>query len=133
MAVCTDIGAPHDVHPTNKKLVGERIARWALRHQYHLNNQESGPLPIKAVYQNGQITVHFKYIAKKLTTLDSTPLLGFFFDGIQEIQASTDGLRVYIQSPIKHEFLYYGWKPFSDANLCNSENLPASTFKIPVQ
>jgi sialate O-acetylesterase len=27
----------------------------------------------------------------------------------------------------------YGWKPFTDANLINSENLPASTFKIKVQ
>ena len=30
MAVCSDIGEKHDVHPTNKKDVGKRLARWAL-------------------------------------------------------------------------------------------------------
>ena len=29
MAVCSDIGARDDVHPKNKKDVGERLARWA--------------------------------------------------------------------------------------------------------
>jgi sialate O-acetylesterase len=33
----------------------------------------------------------------------------------------------------KPEFIYYGWKPYSDANLVNNEGLPASTFKIKVE
>ncbi|MEO0002246.1 MAG: hypothetical protein RL766_2292, partial [Bacteroidota bacterium] len=31
MAVTTDHGLPNDVHPPNKKIVGERLARWALK------------------------------------------------------------------------------------------------------
>ena len=27
----------------------------------------------------------------------------------------------------------YGWKPYTDANLVNEEQLPASTFKIVIQ
>jgi sialate O-acetylesterase len=30
MAVSSDIGSKNDVHPTNKKFIGERLARWAL-------------------------------------------------------------------------------------------------------
>ena len=133
MAVCTDIGAPHDVHPTNKKLVGERLARWALHHQYNENIETSGPLPEKAVYENGQIIVSFKHIAQGLTTMDIKSIRGFSIDGKQEINAATDGKKIYIACPSKPSFVYYGWKPYTDANLCNSENLPASTFRIAVQ
>ena len=35
MAVSSDIGNKTNVHPTNKKDVGERLARWALRDAYH--------------------------------------------------------------------------------------------------
>jgi sialate O-acetylesterase len=34
MAVIMDIGNPDDIHPTNKRDVGYRLARWALAHDY---------------------------------------------------------------------------------------------------
>lgn len=33
----------------------------------------------------------------------------------------------------KPAYIYYGWKPFTNANLVNAEGLPASTFKIKVE
>ncbi len=35
MAVITDHGLRNDVHPPNKKVVGERLARWALKDMYN--------------------------------------------------------------------------------------------------
>jgi sialate O-acetylesterase len=54
-------------------------------------------------------------------------------DGIREVEAFSAADGIIINSDKKPDFIYYGWKPFSDGNLVNSENLPASTFKIKVK
>jgi sialate O-acetylesterase len=132
MAVCSDIGFKDDVHPTNKKEVGERLARWALNKTYKKNIIPSGPLPLKATYKNGRLIVSFQYTAKGLKTSDDMPLRGFSTDGRTETAASFGDSGILILSDTKPEYIYYGWKSFSDGNLVNSENLPASTFKIKV-
>jgi sialate O-acetylesterase len=133
MAICSDIGAKDDVHPTNKKEVGERLARWALNKTYKQNLVPSGPLPINANYQNGKVVITFQYIAKGLKTSDGGKLKGFSLDGRKEVDAILGDSGVLIFTKNKPAYIYYGWKPFSDGNLVNSENLPASTFKINVQ
>ncbi|MCB0775849.1 MAG: hypothetical protein KDB99_05940 [Chitinophagaceae bacterium] len=133
MAVCSDIGSKNDVHPTNKKDVGERLARWALNKTYHQNIVPSGPLPVNAKYVNGKIIISFQYIAKGLKTSDGNPLRGFSIDGKNDAEAILGDSGIIIPVNTKPQFIYYGWKPFSDGNLVNSENLPASTFKISVK
>lgn len=132
MAICSDIGFKNDVHPTNKKEVGERLARWALNKTYHENIIPSGPLPLNATYVNGKVIVSFQYLAKGLKTPDGKPIRGFSVDGKNELTAEPSESGVMIYTNTKPDYIYYGWKPFSDANLVNSENLPASTFKIKV-
>lgn len=132
MAVTSDIGAQHDVHPTNKKDVGERLAKWALFQTYKRPVVPSGPLPLRASYRNGKLTVRFDH-AKSLQTSDGKSLRGFSLDGKVEVEATIQEDRVVITSEQKPAFLFYAWKPFTDANLVNEESLPASTFKIKVQ
>ncbi len=133
MAVCSDAGAPHDVHPTNKKVVGERLARWALADTYAKKMVPSGPLPKKAKYKNGNVIVDF-YYGNGLRASDGGPsLIGFSLDGIKDSSASLHKNKAAIPCSSKPDFLYYGWKPFSDGNVVNREKLPASTFKIKVQ
>ncbi|HEX5025737.1 MAG TPA: sialate O-acetylesterase [Agriterribacter sp.] len=142
MAVCSDIGFRDDVHPTNKKAVGDRLANWALDKTYHINIVPSGPLPLKAVYKRthpndpvgrGEIIVSFRYADHGLGTPDGEPLRGFYIDGVHEIPATIHGKNVIIPVKTKPAFVYYGWKSFTDANLVNAEQLPASTFKIKVE
>jgi len=142
MAVCSDIGFKNDVHPTNKKDVGERLARWALNKTYHKNIIPSGPLPLTAKYLNaslngqaglGKVVVSFQYLAKGLKTADREPLNGFSFDGIDKCNAVIADSSILIYVEEKPDYIYYGWQPFSDGNLINSEGLPASTFKIKVK
>lgn len=130
MAVCSDIGAKDDVHPTNKKDVGERLARWALNKTYKQSIIPSGPLPLSATYSNGKVTISFNYMAKGLKTSDGKALRGFSIDGRNDIEAIFGDSGIIIHVNTKPQFIYYGWKPFSDGNLINSENLPASTFKM---
>jgi sialate O-acetylesterase len=133
MAVCSDIGFKNDVHPTNKKTVGERLARWALNKTYRKNIIPSGPLPSGAKYLNGKISIDFGYSGKGLKVSGGKILKGFSLDGQKEIPAQILQNKIIIAVMEKPVFIYYGWEPFTEANLVNSENLPASTFKIKVE
>ncbi|WP_343702575.1 sialate O-acetylesterase [Chitinophaga sp.] len=132
MAVCSDLGFRNDVHPTNKKDVGERLARWALKDVYHEDVIPSGPLPLHAAYAGGKVRITFQY-ATGLKTGDHETLRGFSLDGVTDAPAVIQNNEVIIPVARKPQFVYYGWKPYSDANLVNGEALPASTFKIPVR
>ena len=132
MAVSSDIGSKNDVHPTNKKDVGYRLAQWALHKTYRKNVVPSGPLPIEATYIKDKVIIDFKYTANGLRTADNNGVKGFSLNGKEEVSAELNKHSVEIASPYKPEYIYYGWQPFSDANLVNSENLPASTFRLEV-
>ncbi len=132
MAVTSDIGKKNDVHPTNKKWVGERLARRALFDHYGRKHiVPSGPLAAKAKYKKGRVFVFFRY-GHGLSTKDASLLRGFSLDGIYPTPAGIQGKRVVIVTKAKPAFIYYGWQPFTDANLVNEQQLPASTFKIRV-
>jgi len=133
MAVSSDHGARNNVHPRNKKAVGERLARWALHDHYGMRVIPSGPLPVSAHYKRGKVIVRFKHVGKGLTTAGKGPVIGFALDGHTEVPVEVRKQRVVISSDHKPDFVYYGWRPFTEANLVNSEGLPASTFKVEVE
>ena len=133
MAVCSDIGLKTDVHPPDKKTVGERLARLALAKQYNKKLVVSGPLPVRATYSNGRLTIFFHYTSKGLMSANGETIKGFSTDGNTETVAVAEGSTIIITVPQKPPFIYYGWKPFSNGNLVNSEKLPASTFKLKVR
>lgn len=116
-----------------KKILGLRLARWALNNTYHSNIIPSGPLPLEAKYKNGKIVITFQYSGISLLTEDGKPVRGFSTDGINDCQANIKNKIIVISIKEKPEFIYYGWRSFTNANLVNSEKLPASTFKIKVQ
>jgi sialate O-acetylesterase len=132
MAVCSDMGEKDNVHPTNKKLVGERLARWALNRTYNRDIVPSGPLPLKATYVNGRVVIYFIY-ANGLHSQEGESLAGFSLDGKVEAHATIEKDKVTIRTKVKPDYVYYGWRPFSNGNLVNKDHLPASTFKIAVQ
>ncbi|WP_339655144.1 sialate O-acetylesterase [uncultured Maribacter sp.] len=132
MAVTSDIGAKNDVHPTNKKDVGNRLARWALNNVYSHGIMPSGPLPYSAVYKDGKVVVSYEY-SDGLTSSDGKPLRGFSLDGKNSVKADIQKDKIVIPTVRKPKFLYYAWRPWSDANLVNVEKLPASTFKLKVE
>lgn len=146
MAVCTDYGLKDNVHPTNKKIVGERLAKWALNKEYGLSIVPSGPLPLRADYVNGQLKITFNYAKDGLETADGKALRGFSLDGVHTVSAriqkgtlqlgnslSSGADMVVIDCEDKPEYIYYDWKPYTDGNLANAEKLPASTFKLLVE
>ena len=135
MAVCTDIGDTLDVHPRNKRPLGERLARWALHNDYERADViPSGPLFREAEFCDGFVTVSFDY-ADGLRTSDGYPIRTFEVaeaEGLYHPATATIvGNKLHVSSPnVPHpHYVRYGWQPFTRANLVNDCNLPASTFR----
>ena len=106
------------------------MARWALSKTYSQIIVPSGPLPLEAKYENGRIVVSFQYVDKGLRTSDGKRLRGFSLDGRTEVNAVIKNKTVEIITEDKPAHIYYVWKSFTDANLANASQLPASTFKM---
>jgi len=133
MAVSSDVGARDNVHPTDKRTVGERLARWALHDVYGKKIMPCGPLPLRADYSSGRIRIRFQYTGDSLQTSDDLPLRGCSIDGKTDAAAVISGKEVIIDHVrVKPAYVYYGWKPYTDANLVNKDRLPASTFKLKI-
>ncbi|HJW16107.1 MAG TPA: GDSL-type esterase/lipase family protein [Flavisolibacter sp.] len=140
MAVSSDIGDSLDVHPRRKKEVGERLARLALNFTYQQKQVVPyGPMPIGARRSVDQIIVTFKYSGIKLLTSDGGPLRGFVLQDEKGIEKEVNAIikKDKVVIPVDHnewpQYVLYGWKPYTNANLINKEKLPASTFKIIIQ
>ena len=135
MAVSSDNGDSLDVHPRNKKPIGERLARWALNKTYGMSHiLPSGPLFHQADFRENAVYVTFNY-GKGLKSSDGHSLRmfevaetdGVYYPAVAEI---IDGqIKVYSEQ-VKHpRYVRYVWQPFTRANLVNEAGLPASTFR----
>lgn len=138
MAVSSDKGDSLDVHPRDKKAIGERLARWALHCDYGYNLTPSGPLIRSArLARSNQVILDFDY-SQGLRTSDGKAPSCFEIaevDGLyQPATATIQGNQIILWSEqIRHpRFVRYGWQPFTRANLINEEGLPASTFRTEI-
>lgn len=135
MAVSSDHGDSLDVHPRNKKPIGERLARWALNNTYNYTQVvPSGPLFRNVEFRNHAAYLSFDY-GEGLHSADNQPLRSFEIaeiDGLFEpAVAETEGnhVKVYNKNIKNPRYVRYGWQPFTRANLVNGAGLPASTFR----
>lgn len=134
MAVTSDVGDSLDVHPRNKRPVGNRLARWALHNVYGHECICSGPLYHSFKTTKNQVIINFDY-ARGLHTSDGAPVrtVEYSTDGVFWKSASTrienDQLIIETRDAPKVCAVRYGWQPFTRANLVNCDQLPASTFK----
>lgn len=135
MAVSSDWGDSLDVHPKNKKPIGERLGYWALNRTYGWNQVvPSGPLFRSAESHDGAVYITFDYgegmhsaDGKALRTFEVAEFDGLYEPAITEIENNC--LKVYSRNIKNPRYVRYGWQPFTRANLVNSAGLPASTFR----
>lgn len=133
MAVCSDFGDRYDVHPRHKKVVGQRLARWALHDLYGFDVVPSGPLFNSIETKDNAIFVSFDYAeglhasdGKALRTFEIAEQEGQFVPANAEVVGNQ--VKVWNDSIQNPRFVRYGWQPTTDANLVNGDGLPASTF-----
>lgn len=135
MAVINDIGSENNIHPTNKKDVGERLARWALADEYGKDVVKCGPLYKGFKIDGARITVTFDHLGKGLKSADGGPLKRFEIRGEDGkwvwADAKIEGSAVIVSSATvaKPVAARYAWASNpTGTNLVNSEGLPASVF-----
>ena len=136
MAVINDIGAARDIHPRNKKDVGERLARWALANEYGSKDVVvSGPLYRDFKVDGSRVRISFEY-AEGLKTCDGGEPGRFEIAGRDQVwhwgKASIDGEAVLVASEEVPEpvAVRYAWASNPEgANLVNAAELPASLFR----
>ncbi|WP_017260046.1 GDSL-type esterase/lipase family protein [Pedobacter arcticus] len=137
MAVSSDLGDSLNVHPTQKKQVGERLALLALKNTYHKNIVATGPIPLKATQNKSTIIITFSNTVA-LSFGDNPQLLGFEIvtnkGNRLAVKATIFKNEVHLNIPqnLKVVKILYAWQPFTKANLVNEAKLPASTFCMPL-
>ena len=133
MAVTMDIGNPEDIHPTNKRDVGLRLALWALAKDYKRDVVFSGPLYREQSIEGNRIRIHFDHTGSGLLARGG-PLTHFEIAGEDQVyhaaEAVIDGKTVVVSAadvsaPVA---VRYGWSNTAEPNLFNKEGLPASSF-----
>jgi sialate O-acetylesterase len=136
-AVIIDIGDAKDIHPKNKQDVGYRLALNALAKTYNKDVEYSGPEYRSMQIKGDQIILHFDHSGKELIAKGRYGYLhGFSIADVDRkfvwAQARIEGNTVVVSSEeVKNPVaVRYAWanNP-EDANLYNSEGLPASPFR----
>lgn len=137
IAVTIGLGEWNDIHPLNKKDVGERLALAAQKLAFgETKIVASGPVLKSSDAEGNSIRLSFSDIGSGLISKDGEPLNQFAVAGSDKrfvwANAVIQGDQVIVSSPeIQHPFyVRYAWADNPEgANLANKEGLPASPFR----
>jgi len=136
MAVAIDLGEWNDIHPDNKKDVGERLALAAMKIAYGENIVHSGPIYQSSSIDGNKITITFSNAGSGLITNDGEELSEFAIAGADKkfvwAKAKTENNKIVVWNDSIKEPMYvrYAWADNPvNPNLYNKEGLPASPFR----
>jgi len=140
MAVAIDAGEWNDIHPLNKKDVGERLALAAKNLAYGNQNVVwSGPLYKSVSREDDRLIIEFDHTGGGLIIKGGGELCHFAIAGADKkfvwADAKIENNRVVVRSNEIAAPLYirYAWADNPEgANLYNAEGLPASPFEAEV-
>lgn len=156
-AVLIDLGDAKDVHPLNKRDVGERLARIALAKDYGKSVPFSGPVFQSVTFESGKARVHFRpaegglvarsvpatysvaspgnLTAPTVRNSPSSELEGFAICGADrewvwaDAKIDGDSVLVWSDKVPAPVAVRYGWADNPTVNLTNGSGLPASPFR----
>jgi sialate O-acetylesterase len=136
MVVAIDLGEWNDIHPDNKKDVGERLALAAGKIAYNENLVYSGPIYQSSKIEGNKIIISFDHSGSGLITNDGEELGEFAIAGADKkfVWAKTriEGNKViaWNDSIPDPKYVRYAWADNPvNPNLYNKEGLPASPFR----
>jgi len=125
----------HDIHPTNKRDIGLRLARLALADTYGRTDLPArGPTFRSLQVAGDRLELTFAHAAG-LRTRDGLPVTGFIISGkeqaFQPAQARIEGDKVIlfntaVKEPVAARF---AWHETANPNLINGAGLPAVPFR----
>lgn len=138
MTVITDAGEADNIHPSNKQVVGRRLALAARALAYGEKIEYSGPLYASMHTTNNEAILSFTHVGRGLMAKGG-PLKGFmiagadgkFLPAIAEIRGNKIMVRSdQVARPVA---VHYGWANVPAVNLYNKNGLPASPFRTESQ
>lgn len=137
MAVITDVGNPDNIHPTNKLDVGKRLALSALKMTYNQPAIIISPMFKEVKFSENKAVLSFDNIGSGLMAKDKYGYLkGFEIAGddkqfyYAQAQIQNNTVVVSNSNVNKPVSVRYAWADAPvEANLFNSEGLPASPFR----
>jgi sialate O-acetylesterase len=136
MVVAIDLGEWNDIHPDNKKTVGERLAIAAQKIAYDENIVYSGPTYQSSKIEGNKIILSFDHIGSGLITNDAEELSEFAIAGADKkfvwATAKIEGEKIVVWNTDIKDPMYvrYAWADNPvNPNLYNKEGLPASPFR----
>ena len=136
MAVTIDAGEWNDIHPLDKKDVGDRLALGAEKIAY--NDAlviSSGPIYSSSTIEGNRIVLTFNDIGSGLIAKDDTMLMQFEIAGADRkyywaiARIENNKVVVWSDKVTNPVYVRYAWQDNPEgANLYNKEGLPASPF-----
>lgn len=135
LVVIIDSGDARDIHPTNKLVVGNRLAAWALADVYKVSGVVgSGPIYESMTIKDGKAVVTFDKVYGGLQATGGK-VKGFAIAGEDRefvwADAVIKGQTVVVSSPAVPNpvAIRYAWADNPEATLYNTDGLPASPFR----
>jgi len=140
LAATLDHPCCDNIHPKDKKYIGERLSYWALNKDYGLSDVvPSGPLAREAAAKGNKIKVYFDYAETGLVDSSGTGFKHFEVAGADEVfhaaevVISPDNSLILSSSAVSDpKFARYGYVPCPEieATLFNGAGLPAPQFLV---
>ncbi len=145
-AVAIDVGDHRDIHPKDKKTVGERLAALALAQTYGREGRSLSPVPSQASYDwaAGHVMIQFvdPVSLKPAKLREDFDLRGFqvFIDGGDWKWAEKSFVNekmfpdtVFVDCPggvHTNVCVRYAWDDYPDCNLVSADGLPVGPFEL---
>ena len=133
--VTTDVCDVADIHPKNKRPIGQRLALAARAVAYGEDVEHRGPELVDAAFKDGAASLTFDHVGDGLKSKGNAPQ-GFAIAGADrkfiDADAKITGANtVMASSPEVREpvAVRFAWKDFNEADLWSSSELPAAPFR----
>jgi len=136
LAVTFDLGDRYDIHPTQKLMVGERLARAARAVAYGEATAAGGPEVASVTRSGGDLVIAWRHAAG-LRAYSADTAIGFeacAATACRFVPGTIDGDRVVLRGAAAPGVnkVRYAWADAPYANLYNGDDLPAVPFEWPV-
>lgn len=132
MAVTSDIGSEHDLHPRRKAPVGARLALLARRIAYGEDIFATAPALAEVSVRGGTMTLRFD----RAVTTRGEPPVGFalggrngVFQAAQARQVDATTFQVTSREVFSPVWVRYGWADHPVGNLAGEDGLPVAPFR----
>jgi hypothetical protein len=135
LVVTLDVGDRFDIHPTEKTVVGERLARAAQALAYGDAVTPGGPEAVSVQRAGNDIVVQFRQVNGGLATYSSDKAIGFEVctaQGCRYADATASGDRVVLAGANAAGVtrVRYAWADAPFINLFSADDLPAAPFQL---